>query len=107
MILSVCNDLVSGRVVKIWGLDADDSVARGIIRTAITNSMVGGICALLHAKYLDAAIQRPVLGMACVTGCYAAAVSLWSAMQMRSLKKASIKMKKLAGVLKCKDIEIE
>lgn len=51
-------------------------------------------------------IENHVLGMACVTGCYAAIVSLWNVIKMRSVRKEQVRIREIPQLLKRTDIEI-
>lgn len=51
-------------------------------------------------------IERPIPAIACVTGLYVAAVSLWNVMKMRTVREETVKINALSELLQCRDIEI-
>lgn len=62
--------------------------------------------AMVFGSYISDAIERPAFGMACVTGCYAAVVSLWNVTKMRTVREERIKISEISQLLKRTDIEI-
>jgi len=90
-------------IEKKWGLASSVCVSIGAFYS-VYFSVIFGIDWLGFA--LDEIIERPVFGAACATGCYAAVVSLWNVIKMRSTREDRVSIGKLSELLQRSDIEI-
>jgi hypothetical protein len=86
---------------KFWQLKDIFSLGAGLVCGAFIMSPF-----YFFGPYLCDMIERPIFGMVCTTGFYAAAVSLWNIVKMRTVRHDTVKMSKIAELLQRTDIEI-